>query len=79
MTEMYSQMTLKRTRSKSTDTRVIWGPSEKAVVGNEVKVEEDDGTWTEGWVVEHVHSTVSKKAANAMSQLYKKQRKASDI
>jgi hypothetical protein len=78
--ETYQQCTLEKREGSSVSTRVLWGPSDKTIVGNTVKVEENDGSWTTDWVVKAVHGEpIDKIMAMKQSRDYTKQRKASDI
>lgn len=60
--------------------RTFWTQKEKASVGKIVKVEENDGTWSNDWEIIEVYNTVLPKSiVNERSRDYTKQRKASDI
>jgi hypothetical protein len=60
--------------------RVIWGPSEKLIIGKNIKVEEDNGEWTEGWIVKEIYGEpLPEKYVRHMSHAHTRQRKASDI
>lgn len=77
---MYIQCTVQRIEGTSVLKRTIWGNADKAIVGNSVKIEENDGSWSEPWEVIAIHgNAISKKRAVENSHLHTKQRKASDI
>jgi len=57
-----------------TQAYVAWIPADKAVVGKVIKID-GSGTWT----VEEVWGKTDSDTAIAMSQAYKKHRKATDI
>lgn len=59
--------------------QMSWIPSEFAKEGKIVKLRDANDVWHDGWLVEHAYSTKSYKEVNEHSQLYKTQRKASDI
>jgi hypothetical protein len=74
--EYYIQCEIVRGNS----TRVIWANSDKAIVGNLVKVEEDDGSWSEGWFVKSVYGEAKPRAEVIhQSHAHTRQRKSSDI
>lgn len=79
--EMYQQCTLRKTlESGATLTRTIWAPQVNLSINKEVKVEEDNGEWTTGWVVTEIHGEpVTKKIAEHTAHAYTRQRRASDI
>lgn len=78
--QTYQQCTLQKCEGVSILTRIIWGPSEFTKVGREVKVEEDDGSWTHNWVVVAVHGEpLPEKYVKHQSHAYARQRKHSDI
>ena len=63
-----------------TMTRTFWGDEEYATVGRVVKVQEDDGTWSQGWrVIFTSRETVSEKFVEKARHAHTKQRAASDI
>jgi hypothetical protein len=76
----YRQMTLEKPIGSGLSRRTIWGPTRFAEVGRVVKVEENDGSWSEGWTVKSVHSDpLPEKYVRHMSHAHTRQRKASDI
>lgn len=77
----YRQMTLEKSCGQDCrQSRTLWGPAEKAVVGRQVKVQEDDGSWSEGWTVVAVYGVpVPEKLARHNSHAHTRQRKCSDI
>jgi len=73
--EMCLQVKLRR----GNESRVMWANADKCIKGNTVKVEEDDGTWSEGWVVEEVHGPpVSKTIIAHRSHEHTTYRKRND-
>jgi hypothetical protein len=77
---LYQQGTLRKEQGDSTLSRTIWGPADKMVPGNHVKVEEDNGSWTDGWLVAAVHGEpLPEKLVRHMGHAHTRQRKASDI
>jgi hypothetical protein len=79
--EMYKQGVLtKPSENGGTITRVFWGPEKYMIPGRLVKVEEDDGTWTEGWTVKSASGqAMPKDIVVHQSHAHTRQRKASDI
>lgn len=76
----YQQYLLEKQEGTSRLIRVTWGPSEFATVGKEVKIEEDDGSWSYGWIVKSVsEEKIDAKIAQHRSHDYTRQRAASDI
>lgn len=74
------QMCLQVKLRRGNESRVTWANADRATLGREVKVEEDDGTWSEGWIVDEVHGPpVSQKIIQHRSHDYTRQRKSSDI
>jgi hypothetical protein len=77
---MYRQCALEKREGKAVIKRVLWGPEKYAVLGKLVKVEEDNGEWSEGWRVVFVSKEVlPERYVRHMSHAYTRQRKASDI
>jgi hypothetical protein len=74
-TRMYKRQGIQNHRYYHT----AWIPSDIAVVGNTVRLKNDDGTWEEDWIVEDTFNTQDWKTVAERSQDYKKTRKASDI
>lgn len=78
--EMYVHGTLEKFDGTGRLERTIWGPSEYMVVGKVVKVEENDGSWTQDWVVRSVYGEpMPEKLVAHRSRDYLRQRAASDI
>jgi hypothetical protein len=76
----YRQCTLEKRQGAARVTRTIWGPDPCVRVGNAVKVEENDGTWSEGWTVVAVHGDpLPERYVRYVSHAYTRQRRASDI
>jgi hypothetical protein len=76
----YTQCKLSKKTQNGEMRQMSWIPSEFAKVGKVLKFrDEDTGEWDEGWIVEAAYSTRSWAEVNVASQLYKHQRKASDI
>lgn len=76
----YRQCTLEKQQGTATVSRTIWGPDECVRVGKRVKVEENNGTWTEGWTVVAVHGEpLPERYVGHMSHAHTRQRRASDI
>lgn len=72
----YTQCKLRKDNTYQTS----WIPSEFAKTGKIIKLrDEDTDTWTDGWLVEATYATRTWQEVNFASQLYKHQRKASDI
>lgn len=79
---MYIQCTLRKPSGSDSGyaERTLWANSDKAIVGNKVKVEENDGSWTTDWTVISIHGSALPKAyVQNQSHAYSRQRKASDI
>jgi hypothetical protein len=78
--DMYVQCTLEKQVGSATHHRTIWGNSDKAIVGNTVKVEENDGSWTTDWIVKQVHGKAKPRSwVQHQSHAHTRQRSASDI
>lgn len=76
----YQQCTLEKKQGAATLSRTIWGPASHTKVGRVVRVEEDDGNWTEGWTVAAVHGEpLPERYVRYLSHAHTRQRKASDI
>lgn len=76
----YRQCTLEKQEGTARVIRTIWGPDPCVRVGKVVKVEEHNGTWTEGWTVVAVHGDpLPQRYVSDMSHAYTRQRRASDI
>lgn len=76
----YTQCRLKKKTEAGSMHQMSWIPTEFAKVGKVIKLrDEDTDVWDDGWVVEAAYSTRSWEEVNKASQLYKHQRKASDI
>ena len=74
--EFYIQCDLVKGNSK----RTIWVNADKAIKGNLVKIEEDDGTWNEGWAVQEIYGEPRPKAEVIhQSHAHTRQRRSSDI
>lgn len=77
---MYVQCDVEKKQGKVSRKRRLWGPEKHAILGKLVKVEEDNGEWTEGWRVIAVYDEVlPEKYVRIMSHAHTRQRKASDI
>jgi hypothetical protein len=78
--EMYVQCSVMKIDGGSTLQRTFWTNADKAEVGRAVKIEEDDGSWSEGWEVSAVYGPpLPKTYVQYMSHAHTRQRKASDI
>lgn len=78
--EMFVQCSLQKRQGVSLVHRIIWANCDKAVVGNTVKVEEDNGTWTDGWEVMEVYgSPLPESTVRHRSHDHTRQRPSSDI
>jgi hypothetical protein len=78
--QRYRQCTLQKREGVATLSRTIWGPDACVQVGRVVKVEEHDGTWTQGWTVVAVHGeSLPERYVKQMSHAHTRQRRASDI
>lgn len=79
--EMYQQCTLEKPSPRGGKVvRTIWGPSKYLQVGRQVKVEEDDGEWSQGWTVMAVYGEpLPEKYVRHQSHAHTRQRKSSDI
>lgn len=78
--DMYVHCTLIKVVDGIHYERVIWGNSDKAITGNVVKVEEDDGSWTTDWIVKQTHGEAKPRSwVQHQSHAHTRQRKASDI
>lgn len=72
----YKQCSLKRNNYH----HMAWIPEKFANLGKFIKIKKDNDTWEDGWEVIGVsEGAISAKEADYNSQLYKKQRLASDI
>lgn len=56
----------------------LWIPRERAVIGRQVRVKSEAGTW-EVWTVEHVYATKPEAFVRERSQDYRNQRDVSDV
>lgn len=59
--------------------QVTYLPEKFAIVGKPLRLKEDDGTWTDGWVVKEVYQRKETAEVNIRSRDYTRQREASDI
>ncbi len=79
-TTMYKQCRLEKVEGNSKIERMIWGPSKHAIEGKVVKVEEDDGSWTQGWTVVSASGVeLEERYVRNLSHAHTRQRRASDI
>jgi hypothetical protein len=77
---MYRQCNLQKQEGNATINRTLWGPEKYTTLGRVVKVEEDNGKWTEGWTVVDVYNpALPEKYVVHQSHAYTRQRRASDI
>lgn len=53
--EMFVQLTARKIKDNSIIIRVFYGNIDEAIIGNIIKIEEDDGQYTEPWEVIAVH------------------------
>ena len=71
-----------RTQSKYTMggkcVRIGWIPEKFAVLNQVLELKEENGTWSNGWVVKQIGARKGSEEVNERSRDYKKQRKASD-
>lgn len=78
--DMYIQCSLQKKVGDSTYHRTIWGNADKAIVGNTVKIEETDGSWTTDWIIKQTHGEAKPRSwVQHQSHAHTRQRKASDI
>ena len=75
MTSYHRQCKLKR----GTENQVSWIPDAIAVVGQVVKLKEEDGTWDEGWEVIEIYDRSETQYVLKHSRDWKTQRRGSDI
>ncbi len=77
---LYCQCKVRKNTDSGTLSRVFWTDLTRAVTGKEVKVQDDDGSWSDGWTVDEVYNQVVDEATlNKMRHAHTKQRAASDI
>jgi len=58
---------------------ISWIPSKVAVRGATVRLKEEDGSWSEGWVVRATYATMASPECNERSRDHLHTREASDI
>lgn len=74
----YRQCTLfKETSPDSRSWEVAYVPEELAVVGQVLKIRRDSDEWDDGWVVNHVGATASRKALE--DRVWLRHRRATDV
>lgn len=79
-TVKYRQCKLVKKIPEGEKHQTSWIPSEFAVEGKILKLRDSDGAWDNGWKVAKAGShEVDHEEVNEMSQLHKRQRRASDI
>lgn len=77
---MYRQVELEKPSENGVVSRTFWTDEKYATEGREVKIQEDNGDWDQGWIVKKVYSqTITEKVMTTMRHAHTKQRKASDI
>jgi len=73
--ELCYQVKLKRGNQE----RVMWANADKVMLGEKVKVEEDDGTWSENWTIDEIYgNAVPKSIINHRSHEHATYRKRND-
>jgi len=80
--KFYCQCLLVRSAEEGRiENMVSWIPSDIAKEGNLVRLKESgkDLEWSEGWTVAEVRGKIKGELAEAFSDLWKHQRKMSDI
>ena len=58
---------------------VSYIPKKFAVVGEIIKIKQEDGSWEDGWVVESVGTEVDESFLDVLRAMWKGHRKVSDI
>lgn len=78
--QMYRQCKVEKWEGFSKISRIFWGPEQHTVVGKQVKIEEDNGEWSEDWIVAEVYRTsLPERLVQHRSHDHTRQRKSSDI
>jgi hypothetical protein len=77
---MYRQCKCQKKEDNATTSRVFWGPEKYTEVGRIVKIEEDNGEWTQNWeVIEVYEARLPESVVKHQSHAHTRQRIASDI
>ena len=77
--ETHTQCKLHRHLPGGTLELTSWIPTKIATKGATVRLKEEDGTWTEGWLVIATYATMPSDELNERSRDYTRTRKTSDI
>jgi hypothetical protein len=78
--EIYTQCLLYKFISNSgTLKRVAWIPESFANEGAVIKIQRDDGSWSDGWTVQERYSSHPEPFVLLHERDFARQRKASDI
>lgn len=75
----YRQCLLCRKTADGEERQYSWIPEPFCVKGKVLKLKNDEGVWTNGWVVLEAWEPRPAKYVEAHERDYKKNRKASDI
>lgn len=78
-TEYYVQCELNKRVGGGILHDVAWIPERFAVIGKQIKIKRDDGTWDDGWTVTKTYSKIEADKIEGCERDHLKQRKASDI
>lgn len=79
MKKSYTQCKLIKQLQEGTAQQVAWIPSEKAIVGNMIKLKDKETSqWDDGWKVIEAWTSRSAEEANERSRDFKTQHHASD-
>ena len=60
-------------------TQVAYIPAQYAIVGDHVKLKQDDGSWVDGWKVESAGPEVDETFIDALYSMWKHHAEVSDI
>lgn len=75
---LMEKRTSKRGFSDAICGRIGWIPEKFAILNQVLELKEENGTWTNGWVVKQVGARKGSAEVHERSRDCKKQRKASD-
>lgn len=79
MKKSYTQCKLEKPLQEGIAQQVAWIPSDKAVIGNVIKLKDKEtSSWDDGWKVIEASHTRSSEEANERSRDLKSQHRVSD-
>lgn len=79
MKQLYVQCLLTKNVNVGNLKTISWIPSQFAEKYRVLKLQSDDGSWSDGWLVQEIYGTNSAEFILTHERDFAKQRKASDI